>query len=98
MRYISGKKLAMQELRIMIVVLTLNFEFLPLPEELSDMAGVEKLFRQPKQCHVKIRKLQTASGLYSRSLSFDRLDDASPEFLPSERMSSDIGLMTQKLH
>ncbi len=50
-----GKKLAMHELRIMVVMLILNFEFLPLPEELQSMAGVEKLFRRPKMCHVRLR-------------------------------------------
>ncbi|KAH8900487.1 cytochrome P450 [Thozetella sp. PMI_491] len=54
-----GKRLAMQELRIMIVLLVLNFEFLPLPESLTSMEGIEKLFRRPKISHVRLRSLST---------------------------------------
>ncbi len=47
----------MQELRIMIVLLILNFEFLPLPEGLGSMGAIEKLFRRPKTSYVKLRPL-----------------------------------------
>jgi len=53
----AGKKLAMQELRIMIVMLVLNFEFLALPDDLQSMQGEERSFRQPRLCHVKLRAL-----------------------------------------
>ncbi|KAK3395315.1 cytochrome P450 [Podospora didyma] len=52
-----GKRLAIMELRIMIVHIILNFEFLPLPAELDNMAGEEKLFRGPRTCHVKLKVL-----------------------------------------
>jgi len=52
-----GKRLAMQELKIMIVHMILNFEFLPLPEEQSSMLAVEKIFRSPRVCSVKLRAL-----------------------------------------
>ncbi|KAK3938644.1 cytochrome P450 [Diplogelasinospora grovesii] len=52
-----GKRLAMQTLRIMIVLMILKFEFLPLPEELTSMVAVEKIFRRPKLCKVKLRAL-----------------------------------------
>lgn len=54
----AGKKLAMRELRVIIALLMLSFEFLPLPPELSSMAGEERLFRRPRMCHVKLRPLQ----------------------------------------
>ena len=47
----------MQELRIMIALLILNFELMPLPEDLAGMDGIEKLFRRPKLSHVKLRIL-----------------------------------------
>lgn len=53
----AGKKLAMQELKIIMVQIMLNFEFLPLPDELKDMKAIERVFRQPIQCHVKLRAL-----------------------------------------
>ncbi|KAK0615083.1 cytochrome P450 [Bombardia bombarda] len=52
-----GKRLAMQELRILIALLVLKFEFLPLPEKVASMEAEEKLFRRPKTCHVKLRAL-----------------------------------------
>ncbi len=52
-----GKKLAMLELKITIALLVLNFEFEPLPEELTGMASNETLFRRPQLCHVKLRAL-----------------------------------------
>lgn len=52
-----GKKLAMREMRIIIALLMLNFEFLPLSAELSSMAAEERLFRRPRTCHVKLRPL-----------------------------------------
>ncbi|GAB1316313.1 hypothetical protein MFIFM68171_06523 [Madurella fahalii] len=52
-----GKKLAMKEMRIIITLMILNFEFLPLFAELSSMAAEERLFRRPRTCHVKLRPL-----------------------------------------
>jgi len=50
----TGKKLAYQELYLFLVILVLNFEFLPLPEELQGMSGTEAIFRKPKICHVNL--------------------------------------------
>lgn len=48
----------MQELRIMAALLVLSFEFLPLPGDLSSMAGVEDgLFRRPAKSFARIRAL-----------------------------------------
>ena len=47
----------MQELRIIITTLMLNFEFLSLPEELSSMAAEETVFRKPRMAHVKLKPL-----------------------------------------
>ncbi|KAK0649646.1 cytochrome P450 [Cercophora newfieldiana] len=52
-----GKRLAMMELRIIIVVLILNFEFLPLPEELAGLEGDEGVFRRPQKEYVRLKKL-----------------------------------------
>jgi hypothetical protein len=55
--HVAGRKLAMMELRIMVVLLVLSFEFLPLPEEYQSMAATEKVFREPKFPFAKIRAL-----------------------------------------
>lgn len=47
----------MQELKIMVVHMILNFEFLPVPEELSSMLAVERVFRSPRVCSVKLRAM-----------------------------------------
>ncbi|KAK3331867.1 cytochrome P450 [Cercophora scortea] len=52
-----GKRLAMQELRIIIVLLILAFEFQPLPQELAGLEAEEKLFRAPIKAHVKLRAI-----------------------------------------
>ncbi|KAI0160165.1 cytochrome P450 [Xylariaceae sp. FL1272] len=52
-----GRKLASMELRIIIVLLVLNFEFLKLPDELRTTHGIEKVFREPDKPYAKIRAL-----------------------------------------
>jgi len=52
-----GKRLAMLEMRIIVVTLILNFEFLPLPEELSGLEAEEEVFRKPKTSFAKLRAL-----------------------------------------
>lgn len=52
-----GRKLAMMEFKIVVVLLILTFEFLPLPEEYKSMAAIEKIFREPNFPYAKIRAL-----------------------------------------
>jgi len=52
-----GKRLAMIEMRIVVVTLILNFEFLPLPEEMSGLEAEEEVFRKPKTAFAKLRAL-----------------------------------------
>ena len=47
----------MMELKIMVVMLVLNFEFLPLPEEYKSMAATEKAFREPDFPFARMRAL-----------------------------------------
>jgi len=47
----------MQEFKIIIFHLMYNFEFLPLPEELQDISAIERIFRQPNMCHVRLKKI-----------------------------------------
>ena len=47
----------MQEIRIMLVLLVLNFEFLPLPETLNSPHGQQKVLRTAQQCFVKLSSL-----------------------------------------
>ncbi|KAK0724423.1 cytochrome P450 [Lasiosphaeris hirsuta] len=52
-----GKRLAMLEIRIIIATLMLNFEFLPLPAELSSLGAEETVFRKPLTVHVNLKPL-----------------------------------------
>ncbi|KAF9693491.1 hypothetical protein EKO04_008109 [Ascochyta lentis] len=52
-----GKKIAMLEMRILIVVLIMNFDFPKLAEPLSNYKSVDGLSRKPRQCHVSPRPL-----------------------------------------
>ena len=54
---VTGKRLAIHELKIIMVHLIMNFEFLPLPEDLDNMDGRETIFRTPKNTHVRLRVL-----------------------------------------
>ncbi|KAK0627962.1 hypothetical protein B0T14DRAFT_601066 [Immersiella caudata] len=56
-----GKRLAMLELRIIISTLMLNFEFLPLREEMSGLEAEEEVFRKPKTAFVKLWARDRAS-------------------------------------
>jgi hypothetical protein len=47
----------MMELRIIMVTLILNFEFLSLPEELAGLEGEEAVFRQPQKIFVRLKQL-----------------------------------------
>ena len=51
----SGKRLAVMEFRIFVVLLVLSFEFLELPEEMSSLEAIEKIFREPKKPFVRVR-------------------------------------------
>ncbi|KAK7746457.1 hypothetical protein SLS53_002416 [Cytospora paraplurivora] len=50
-----GQKLARIEFRIVVVLLILNFEFLPLPEELQTTDAIEKVFREPRKPYARVR-------------------------------------------
>ncbi|KAF9870960.1 cytochrome p450 [Colletotrichum karsti] len=52
-----GRKLAMQQLRIFLVLLVWNFEFLPVPDDLNSRWGHQKILRPPQQCYVRLRKV-----------------------------------------
>ncbi|KAI0181666.1 cytochrome P450 [Hypoxylon sp. FL1284] len=49
-----GRRLAMMELRIMIVLVVMRFKFLPVPPELNSFQVNEQLLRPPQQCFVKL--------------------------------------------
>jgi cytochrome P450 len=50
-----GRRMAYLELRIILVMLIWNFEFLKCPDELSSYGAIDKLSRQPKSCYVRIK-------------------------------------------
>lgn len=45
------------EYRILVVLLILNFEFLPLPTDLSGWGAQEKIFRHPDFPYARIKIL-----------------------------------------
>ncbi|KAI0885023.1 cytochrome P450 [Annulohypoxylon maeteangense] len=49
-----GRRLAMMELRIMIVLIVMSFKFLPIPPEFNSFQVHEQLLRVPRQCFVKL--------------------------------------------
>ncbi|KAM5471942.1 hypothetical protein MauCBS54593_003349 [Microsporum audouinii] len=49
-----GKRLAIQELRVVLTLLVLNFQFMPVPDELDSFGGLQKILRHPQQCYVKL--------------------------------------------
>ncbi|KAK3995706.1 cytochrome P450 3A9 [Cladorrhinum sp. PSN332] len=60
-----GKKLAMRELKIIIAVLVMEFEFLEVEEKLKSMEGEERLFRRPIKCYVKLRAFDIVAKMSS---------------------------------
>lgn len=52
-----GRKFATQQFRIMLVVLTMNFEFLPIPDELNSDDAFSKLTRSPCQCYARMKPI-----------------------------------------
>ncbi|XDG03650.1 hypothetical protein ABKA04_003265 [Annulohypoxylon sp. FPYF3050] len=49
-----GRRLAMMELRIMIVLTVMSFKFLPVPPKVNSFQVHEQLLRAPRQCFVKL--------------------------------------------
>ncbi|KAI1452290.1 cytochrome P450 [Annulohypoxylon moriforme] len=49
-----GRRLAMMELRIMIVLTTMSFKFLPVPPGFNSFQVDEQLLRAPRQCFVRL--------------------------------------------
>lgn len=45
------------EYRILVVLLILNFEFLPLPKHMSGWSAQEKIFRHPDYPHARVKVL-----------------------------------------
>lgn len=56
-RFYIGRKFASQQFRIMLVVLVLNFEFLPIPKALSSDDAFSKLTRSPCQCYARMKPI-----------------------------------------
>lgn len=52
-----GRRLATMEYRFMVVLLILNFKFLPLPEDLRGWSAQEKIFRHPDFPYARIKVL-----------------------------------------
>ncbi|KAH7400604.1 cytochrome P450 [Phaeosphaeria sp. MPI-PUGE-AT-0046c] len=52
-----GKKLAYMELKLAIILMVWNFEFLDLPDAYSSFQAVDGLTSSPLQCYIKVAKL-----------------------------------------
>lgn len=53
-----GRRLAYLQLRIIVALLIWNFELLETPPELSSFDFVHKMARAPKQCYVRLGKVE----------------------------------------
>ena len=56
-----GQKIAMMELRILLAMLVLRFNFVQLPPELSKYTAYDGLTRSPSCCYVKLESVQSAN-------------------------------------
>ncbi|KAH6701365.1 cytochrome P450 monooxygenase [Leptodontidium sp. MPI-SDFR-AT-0119] len=54
-----GRKLAYLELRVLTTLILWNFELLPCPKELSGYKIISKVSNSPKQCYVRLRKIDS---------------------------------------
>lgn len=52
-----GKKLAFLQMKTVVTLLVLGFEFEQLPEELGDFKGEVFLTYEPRTCYVRLREL-----------------------------------------
>lgn len=52
-----GRRLAVQELRITLTLLVLNFQFLEISQALDSPSGHQKILRHPQQCYVRLCSL-----------------------------------------
>lgn len=57
-----GRRLAYLEMRILLTLVTWNFELQSTPKELSTYDAVEQLTYRPKQCFVKIKSTGLSDG------------------------------------
>lgn len=53
-----GKRLALMELKFILAIMLLNFDFLPVEQELDSDGANEVIARQPVQCFVRLRALE----------------------------------------
>lgn len=58
---IIGRNFAMTEIRIMVVLLILNFEFLELDGEYASMSCHESMFREANAPYASIRPLRSSA-------------------------------------
>lgn len=56
-RELLGRRLAVMEYRMFVVLLILNFEFLPLPDGVNGWSATEEIFRHPDFPYVKLKVL-----------------------------------------
>ncbi|KAI3397319.1 hypothetical protein diail_10976 [Diaporthe ilicicola] len=52
-----GRKFATQQFRIVLVVMLLNFELLPIPDDLNSFDAFSKITRSPCQCFVRVNPI-----------------------------------------
>lgn len=53
----TGRILAMQEFRINLTLLVLNFRFEAPPGELADLSAHQRILKVPRHCHVRLKAL-----------------------------------------
>ncbi|KAF5523521.1 Cytochrome P450 monooxygenase TRI13 [Colletotrichum aenigma] len=54
-----GKRLGLQTLKIEFALIVWHFQLLPLPSELNVYEGIQRFAREPTQCYVRLKNVET---------------------------------------
>ncbi|KAJ0352093.1 hypothetical protein COL154_012667 [Colletotrichum chrysophilum] len=54
-----GKRLGLQTLKIEFALIVWHFQLLPLPSELNGYEGIQRFAREPTQCYVRLKNVET---------------------------------------
>ena len=79
------------EIRIMVTLHILNFEFLELPTQYKSMGATEKIFRQPDFPYAQVRRLQLVKSIEELFMSLQCMgegkqkNDSSPSRRPEKQ-------------
>ena len=53
-----GKRLAYLEMRLLLILTTMNFELLEMPQKLASWDAIDGITHKPKQCYIRLREIR----------------------------------------